>query len=406
MSESFDLFLLAPMFVLVFASGLLLGFYFRHLLQKSEKRFAENFMQQSIESLKDNLSSTSEHLKANFSELSMRALSASNSELLKLAKNQLSSERELTVKEVDTQKQLIQAQLTHLNSELDKMRELVKTLEKDRENKFSDLITNIKHSNLQTRALLDSTQELNKILGHSQDRGQWGERVAEDVLRFAGFIEHVNYRKQNVSSQSQSRPDYTFLLPGGRVLNMDVKFPLDNYRKMLASTDDQNRDHFKKLFLRDIKLKLKEASSRDYINTEDNTLDVVLLFVPNEQIFHYIIQEDIDLVDSALRNKVICCSPISLFPILAVIRQAVDQFSLEKQSNVILQQLALFKKNWLKFLEGFEKIGKRIQDLQRDYDTLMTTRVRQLEKPLDKLEDIRIEKNLELAAIEQPQIEN
>ena len=57
--------------------------------------------------------------------------------------------------------------------------------------------------------------------------------MAEDVLRLAGFTEHVNYRKQTQVGGGTGRPDYTFDLPKGHVLYMDVKFPLASYLRYL-----------------------------------------------------------------------------------------------------------------------------------------------------------------------------
>ena len=54
-----------------------------------------------------------------------------------------------------------------------------------------------------TRSLADTTQGLREALANSKTRGQWGERMAEDVLRLAGFVEHVNYEKQ---SRGRGRP--------------------------------------------------------------------------------------------------------------------------------------------------------------------------------------------------------
>ena len=70
------------------------------------------------------------------------------------------------------------------------------------------------------------TENLNEVLSSSQKRGQWGERLAEDMLRAAGFIETVNYSKQDQNAVG-GRPDFTFFMPPDRVLYMDVKFPLD-----------------------------------------------------------------------------------------------------------------------------------------------------------------------------------
>ena len=60
----------------------------------------------------------------------------------------------------------------------------------------------------------------------------------------------------------------------------------------------------------------------------------------------------------------IFCSPLTLFAVLAVIRQAVDNFALEKTSNEILSVLGLFKKQWDEFLKKLELLGKRIEDLR------------------------------------------
>ena len=60
--------------------------------------------------------------------------------------------------------------------------------------------------------LSSTTQSFREALANPNARGQWGERMAEDVLRHAGFIEHVNYEKQ-VVVEGAGIPDFTFLLP-------------------------------------------------------------------------------------------------------------------------------------------------------------------------------------------------
>jgi DNA anti-recombination protein RmuC len=58
------------------------------------------------------------------------------------------------------------------------------------------LETVTRESKQQTELLRAETGRLNEVLSGAQTRGQWGERMAEDVLRVAGFIEGVQYRKQ------------------------------------------------------------------------------------------------------------------------------------------------------------------------------------------------------------------
>jgi DNA recombination protein RmuC len=116
-----------------------------------------------------------------------------------------------------------------------------------------------------TAALATTTQSLREALASPKARGQWGERMAEDVLRLAGFVEHVNYEKQTAVAGSRALPDYTFPLPKGHVLYMDVKFPLAAYLRYLDAGTEAERSAHREAFLRDVRLRVRELAGRDYV---------------------------------------------------------------------------------------------------------------------------------------------
>lgn len=354
-----------------------------------------------------------ENLKASFGSLSLDVLSKSTEEFLKLAKEKLESERAMSAKELEEKKGLIDQQLQHMTSELENVSKLMKDLEKDRVEKFGELASQLKTASEQTATLTQTTNTLREALASSKVRGQWGERMAEDVLRLVGFIENVNYLKQKAIEGSGSRPDFTFLLPRDLKLNMDVKFPLNNYLKYLEADSEIEKTKFRNDFLRDVKSRIKEVTTREYINPEQNTVDYVLLFIPNEQIYAFIHEQDSTILDNALKNRVVFCSPLTLYAILAVIRQAVDNFALERSSQKILMLLGTFKKQWGEFLKKLEQLGQRIGAAQKEYESLTTTRRRQLEKPLNEIENLRKQRNLPIAseedispALEEPEKES
>ncbi len=320
--------------------------------------------------------------------------------MLKELGTRLHAERQLTAKELETKKELIDQQLNRMNHDLENLSSLVKELEKDRAVKFGELARQLKFAQEQTEALFQTTNSLREALSSTKARGQWGERMAEDVLRLAGLEENVNYLKQKAIDGTGARPDYTFLLPKGFRLNMDVKFPLDNYLRYLDADSELERARYKKEFLRDVKNRIREIATRDYIDPEQNTLDYVLLFIPNEQIYAFIHEQDSSILDDSLKSKVVPCSPLTLFAVLAVIRQAVDNFALEQTSTEILSLLGAFKKQWSLFLKKLEVMGKRIGDLQKEYETLSTTRRRQLERPLNRIEEIRRARSIPLPGLE------
>ncbi|HVW66321.1 MAG TPA: DNA recombination protein RmuC [Candidatus Peribacteraceae bacterium] len=247
--------------------------------------------------------------------------------------------------------------------------------------------------------LRDTTGSLKNALASNSSRGQWGERMAEDVLRLAGMIEGINYIKQR-KLEGGSKPDFTFLLPQNLKLNMDVKFPFNNYQQYTAAATDGEREEAKKKFLRDVRQRVKEIQTRDYIDPEDSTVDYVLLFVPNEQIFGFINEIDRELIDEAMKAKTILCSPLSLYAILAVVRQSIDNFRMESKSREMLSLFGAFKDQWEKFKDQMEKVGKQLGTVSESYHELVGTRERQLEKPLTKIEEIRIERGIDTALIE------
>jgi DNA recombination protein RmuC len=374
-------------------AGLLIAYILRLFNAKSAEDLAREMYLKTEEQRKSNVETVIENVKSTFLSLSRDALSRTNEEFLRLAKTKLETEREVSSREFDAKKGLIDQQLGKMQQELDKVARLMKELETDRVKKFGELAGGIRQMSEQTLYLRETTESLRQALSSTKARGQWGERMAEDVLNLAGFIENINYTRQK-TLEAGTRPDFTFFMPRELKLNMDVKFPLDNYLRHLDADAERDRAKFRDDFLRDVKSKIKEVTGRDYINPEENTVDYVLLFIPNDQIYAFIHEQDRTVLDEALRNKVVLCSPITLFAVLAVIRQAIDNFSLEKTSNEILSLFGSFKKQWHLFISKFDSLGQKIDAVQKDYDALTTTRRRMLERPLTKIEELRSEKAL------------
>jgi len=382
-----------------FLLGLLVGLALMYFLmakqQKTAEELAREFNEKTQQQKLQELEKIIAHMRDSFGNLSMQALKESTDQFLKLANEVLKDQSKLGEQQLDNKKKLIDQTLGSMKDELSKVEQMIQQIEKERKQSFGQLSEQLKQSVEQTQRLQNVTNQLSTALSHSQARGQWGERMAEDVLRLAGFVEGINYLKQTHAQDMRSRPDFTFLLPQNLKVNMDVKFPLTNYLNYLNAETDKEKEHFKNLFLRDVRNRIKEVTTRDYINPADNTVDYVIVFIPNEQVYAFINEHDISILDDALKNKVILCSPITLYAVLAVIRQAVDNFRLEQTAANILSLLKDFSKQWDRFKEAMERMGKKIDDAKNEYTKLVTTRTTQLERPLRKIENVRLTEQLE-----------
>jgi len=335
-----------------------------------------------------------------FSTLSLQALSHNSTEFLKLANESLAKQTMSGTNELEGKKKLIDQTLKEVKTNLKSVEKLVTQYSGERKRQFGEVSNQLKNTAEQTNRLQTTTNNLNTALANSRIRGQWGERMAEDVLRIAGLIEHVNYEKQKQSDTTASRPDFTFFLPQNLKVNMDVKFPLDNYIKYVNEESDSEKIKLKEQFLRDVKIRIKEVTTRAYINPEDNTVDYVLVFIPNEQVYCFINENDRELLDEALKMKVVVCSPLTLYAILVVIHQAVENFKFEETASKMLGLFTVFNKQWNLFKSSLERMGKRIQDANKEYETLVSTRTKQLERPLERIHQLGIEKGLGKTEVE------
>ncbi len=330
-----------------------------------------------------------EQLKTSFAALSRDALSSNSEDFLELAGTKLSDHTKQGEAALDVRKKLIDKTVEQMTTRLVELSTALQTLDKDRRQAHGSLIKHLETATQATGSLQQTTAQLREALAHPQRRGQWGERMADDVLQLAGFVEGINYLKQAITS-SGSKPDFTFVLPQGRCVNMDVKFPLANYLKFLeVPSEDPSAKQHKDAFLSDVRKRVKEVTGRGYIDPSANTVDYVLVFIPNEQIYAFIHQNDPDLMDDALRQKVVLCSPFTLYAVMSVIRQAAEQFRLEQTSREILNLLDSFRKEWGKYTDGMDRMGKALSSAMAHYEALNTTRTRKLENQLDKIDHLQ-----------------
>jgi DNA recombination protein RmuC len=269
-------------------------------------------------------------------------------------------------------------------ADLDGVRAELGRLQESVARSHGELHQQLAATNQQTALLTSTASALREVLASPKARGQWGERMADDVLRLAGLVEGVSYVKQRATAQG-TVPDVTFLLPGGQVLHMDVKFPVANYVRYLDDGVDADRD----AFLKDVRARVKELTGRGYVDPAGGTLDYVLLFLPNESIYSFVHEHDVGLLDEALRRKVVLCSPLTLYAVLAVVRQAADAAALERTSGEVLAVLGTFTQEWDRFCEALEKVGRAVDGVERAYGELAGTRRRALERPMARVDELR-----------------
>ncbi len=256
------------------------------------------------------------------------------------------------------------------------------------------------------------TRNLISVLNNNQSRGQWAEFQVKDLLEIMEYKEGLHYQTQKRMS-SGTIPDFTFYLPENKTINMDSKFPLTNYMeiaKLNRDLEDETLDELarkeitesirsknKEFLDKAIKTKIDDTSSREgYISAEEGTVDFVLMYIPLENLYHFLLTSEIGanrtpVIQYAFSKKVILVSPQTLMAYLETIRHSMKLFSLQTDTKNILATHEKIKVEIRKFIESFDDVTKRLDQTVKSFEALKTTRVNKLEKSFEELDSVNKE---------------
>ncbi len=262
--------------------------------------------------------------------------------------------------------------------------------EEKRSAQFAQLSESIKQQQEITKELKENTAQLKNVLANNQTRGQWGERILDELLLSGGLVEGYHYAKQIPLGSESIKPDITLLLPNQRKVAVDAKFPYSAMQKMAEETTKEGKLAARKQFVVDVKEKVNQIVKRGYINPEQGTLDYAILFVPNEILFSYINQTAPEVIDYALEKHVMIVSPFTFLIVARTIMESYRNFMMENHLRDIVRHIGEFVEEWGRFENEFGKFDESLSKLRKNYDQIVTTRYKQMNMRLGRIEKFRL----------------
>ncbi|KUK64616.1 MAG: hypothetical protein XD85_0569 [Parcubacteria bacterium 34_609] len=169
-----------------------------------------------------------------------------------------------------------------------------------------------------------------------------------------------------------------------------LKTILGEYKITTEGLRESTEGDYKKQFERDVSDRIKEISNRDYINPEENTVDFVILFVPNEMIFSFIYDQMSDIWSDAMTKKVILAGPFSFTAILRMIYQSYKNFQYQENMFEIIKLVKKFEIEYDKYNQEVDSLGKKIRDVSSQFDKVSTVRDRKLTGIVEKIKSENI----------------
>ena len=329
-------------------------------------------------------------LEDKISRVASDALDKNSERFLQMAKEVLSSQKNEIRTDLEGKKSAISELINEIRKDIHKNEERISQSDKERINSFSALKSELENYKKITGELKLSTDELKTILSNNQTRGAFGEQVAENLLKMAGFVIGQDYNKNKAQGEDNTRPDFTIFLPDKTKINIDVKFPYASLVKSVESENAADKKRHFATFRQDVREKIKQVSNRNYINPQERTVDFVILFIPNEMIFSYIYDKMNDVWEEAMQKKVIMAGPFSFTAILRMIKQAYTNFRYQENLQHIIGLIQKFDTEYQKYSEEVTKLGDKISSTSKQFEVVSTTRNRQLTSVVDKIKNQEI----------------
>jgi DNA recombination protein RmuC len=210
---------------------------------------------------------------------------------------------------------------------------------------------------------------LQEILRPPKLRGGLGEQFLGELL---SQILPPQFFTLQFQFSSGERVDAVVKL-GEKLVPIDSKFPLDNFRKMIECKTDDERKVSLRVFYRDVRKHIDEIATK-YIVPKEGTYDFALLYIPAENVYYETITKDESfgeekgVLNYALNKKVIPVSPNSFYAYLQVIILGLKGLKIEEHAREIQTLLAGLGKDLKDFQEDFRLVGKHITDAKNRFD--------------------------------------
>lgn len=229
---------------------------------------------------------------------------------------------------------------------------------------------------------------LQEILRPPKLRGGLGEQFLGELL--SQILPSEFFTLQHMFSSGE-RVDAVLRI-GGKLVPIDSKFPLDNFRRLIECKTEEERKTYRKAFYRDVKRHIDNISSK-YILPQEGTYDFALLYIPAENVYYETItkeenvEEEKGILNYALTKRVIPVSPNSFYAYLQVILLGLKGFQIEKEALKILTSLSALRKEIGSFQEDFQLLGRHLNNAVNKFEEARR-RLDRFNTQLDQIESL------------------
>jgi DNA recombination protein RmuC len=318
------------------------------------------------------LNEAQQKLSDAFKALAGEALKSNNQSFLELAKATLERFQEAAKGDLDKRQQAIGDLVTPVKQSLEKVDEKIRELEKSREGAYQGLREQVGSLLESQKELRTETSKLVKALRRPEVRGRWGEIQLRRAVELAGMLDHCDFFEQQSieTEEGRLRPDLLVQVPGNLHIVVDSKAPLDALLDAMEAPDEQTRAEKLADHVRQVRAHISALGKKSYAEQKEYApaLDLVVLFLPGEVFFRAAVEGDPELIEFALKAKVILASPTTLISLLRAVACGWRQEALAANAKQISDLGTELYQRLATMSDHMGKVGKGLSTATEAYN--------------------------------------
>jgi len=308
-----------------------------------------------------------EHLSNEFKALASDALKANSQSFMDQAKQAFDQLQQQSVGDLEKRKDAVDNLVKPIRESLEKVDAKIQEIDRNREKHLGALEKQLESLANAQLSLQTEATKLSTVLRSNNYAGTWGELQLRRVAEMADMLSYCDFSEQEGSGSN--RPDMIVRLPGGRRIAVDAKTPIQSYRAAAETNDEKAKAEHLKDHARKVRGHVESLGTKSYWENLQPAPEFVVLFLPGDHLLAAALQADPEIMDKALKQRVLLATPSTLIALLKAASYGWRQEVVSKNTEEISNLGRQLYDRVVTFADNLCKIGSSLETATKNYNT-------------------------------------
>jgi DNA recombination protein RmuC len=302
--------------------------------------------------------------------ISVDVLSQTGDSLAQRLADQRRAEQDRASGEMAMRAEQFKGLVAPVQEKLGRMESEIGRLERERRQAHGELAQMVRMLGDGVGTLRQETGNLVTALKRPSTRGSWGEIQLRNVVEMAGMLAHCDFLEQSTiqTDGGSLRPDMLVRLPGGKLIVVDSKVPLDAYLSALEAPGEDEREAHIARHAKQTREHIVKLAAKGYHGRLEATPEFVVMFVPSDGIYQAALSGDPALIEFGVQQQVLLATPTTLIGLLWAAHHGWREERIAESARDIAESARELHRRLGRFVEPLAKVGRQLDSATAAYN--------------------------------------